>query len=587
MPDRDVAYAWAPITKMEKDEDGTLMVYGPAASSDLDRDQQRLNAQWLDQAMPAWFSQGANVREQHDSKRAVGVGVGLTKGDDGTHLLAARIVDPIAVTKCEHKVLKGFSVGIKGPKITLGKSDAPGGEIVGGDIIEVSVVDRPSNPTTLFEIAKADGAGGELEAVSDAEVTEKSDAEAFGLPQELYDRLATPVKEALAGLAVAGAVVNGGESVTVGGAPPQLVVNIQPIAAKADASSYPIKTKADLRKAIKAVGRGADRDELRSHIIKRATALGLEAMVPTGWNSNGSLASATKADEEIIAKAEQILREARALAPTLVKADDEGDNTTDPGAGGDIASADEAITCIARLIIPQAEAIAGGNLERADEIELLLSSIRSLKWFRENLRYEAERMASKSDAADATATTTPVGEPEAVAPVLTTEQVAAVHAAGLPPGTVITADVVAEAVAAQTASAASTEAEDTTQEGEPAADGEQLTENTTAVTKADLAELVKAAVAEVTTASEERTKALEADLAKANAAIEEFRALPTAGGPALTRTAAQQAQAQKSDADRLRQQAKALLAKADKATDGDLRDGYRDRAKALLAKADA
>ncbi|GAA3032220.1 hypothetical protein GCM10020000_06490 [Streptomyces olivoverticillatus] len=54
--------------------------------------------------------------------------------------------------------------------------------------------------------------------------------------------------------------------------------------------SYPIKTKSDLRKAIRAVGRGgADHDAIRRHIIQRATALGVTSMLPDTWNKDGSM----------------------------------------------------------------------------------------------------------------------------------------------------------------------------------------------------------------------------------------------------------------------------------------------------------
>ncbi|WP_329143441.1 hypothetical protein OIU91_05940 [Streptomyces sp. NBC_01456] len=606
MPQPDVAYAWAPITKSEEQDDGTVVVYGPAASSALDRDQQVLAADFLDRAMPEWFRSGANVREQHDAKRAVGVGVGLTKGDDGAHYVTARIVDPVAVAKVKHGVLKGFSVGIKNPKIAMGKTEAPNGIVTDGTVCELSVCDRPANSECIFSLAKADGAN-ELQPVEDPHLVEKSSAEAFGLPQELYDRLAAPVKDALAELAAGGATVSA-ETVKSDDAAPQLVVNVAVTAtesAKADTSasgrreaaadgaalpdgSYPIKTKADLRKAIKAVGRGgSDHDKIRAHVIKRAKALGLEAMVPSNWNSNGSLKASAKADDEVVAKAEQLLRDVRALAPSLSKAD--GEEAEAGGASGadgeeaeDISGADEAIACIARLIIAEAESLAQGNLNEACDIDLLLSAVRSLTWFKQNEQYE-EAAASKSDDADGAGSPEAPG-PEAVAgSLLTAEQVAAVHAAGLPPGTPITKEVVAEAMAAQTSASGSPTAESTTKEGERA-DGEQPTD---AVTKADVAELVKAAVAQAAEASEERNKALEVELAKAQQAIEEFRAMPTAGGPALTRTAAQQAQAKGSDADRMRQEAKTLMAKADQVADRDLRDGYRDRAKALLAKADA
>ncbi len=617
----DVAYAWAPITKTEEQDDGTLLVYGPAASSDLDRDQQRLNAEWLDRAMPEWAQIG-NIREQHDAKRAVGVGVGLTKTDDGQHHIAAHIVDEGAVKKIKAKVLKGFSVGIKNPRVALGKADAPGGEVVDGSICEISVVDRPCNPKTLFEIAKADGAG-TLEAVEDALLVEKTDAEAFGIPTDVYDALPDAVRTALTSLAAAGAAVST-DTVkadatlapgTVVSSPSFLLkldglpVNEDMIRGLVDArvseqlgaldkadlsaagrrkaaaagaampdGSYPIKTKADLRKAIKAVGRGgADHDKIRKHVIKRAKALGLEAMVPDNWNSDGSLKDANKADadEELVAKAEQILRDVRALAPSLTKADDgtAGADGTGHDESADISGADEAIAAIARLIISEAESLAQGNLNEACDISMLLDAVRSLTWFKESEQYEEQQMtAAKSDSPDNGAAETTETEQ--------TDQAAAAEEAGA-----------AETATEETSAPA--EEQQTADEGQQADDGEHTTEtdNTasedTAVTKAVVAELVKAAVAEVTTASEERTKALEAELAKAQQAIEEFRALPTPGGPALTRTAAQQAQAKGSDAARMRQEAQQLMVKADQVADRDLRDGYRERAKALLAKADA
>lgn|GEM_PF-1874398 len=614
----DVAYAWAPITKTEEQEDGTLMVYGPAASSDLDRDQQRLNADWLDKAMPEWAQIG-NIREQHDAKRAVGVGVGLTKTDDGKHHIAAHIVDDGAVKKIKTKVLKGFSVGIKNPRVALGKADAPGGEIIDGSICEISVVDRPCNPGTLFEIAKADGAG-TLEPVEDAGVVEKTDAEAFGIPGELYERLPDVVRAALTTLATAGAAVST-DAVKADDAEAGLVVSSPSILLKLDGlpvtedmirglvgarvsdqlgaldkadlsaagrrkaaasgaampdGSYVIKTKADLRKAIKAVGRGgADHDKIRKHIITRAKALGLEAMVPENWNANGSLKDANKADasEELVAKAEQVLRDTRALAPSLTKADDDTSGGSDESA--DIASAEQAIAVIAQLIIAEAESLAQGNLNEACDIDLLLSAVRSLTWFKR--REEAEQ----SGDADMGFADKPTAKGGSAAKSDSAEDAATDTAQAGATG------------AASTETSASTEEQLTADEGLQATDGGETAESedkgseTDAVTKADVAELVKAAVAEATSASEERSKALEAELAKANAAIEEFRALPTPGGPALTRTAAQQTQATNSDAVRMRAEAKALLAKADQVSDRDLRDGYKERAKALLAKADA
>lgn len=562
----DTTYAWAPITKSEKQDDGTLIVYGPAASSDLDRDQQRLNADWLDEAMPRWLndSGGGAVREQHDPKRAVGVGVGLSKSADGAHLVTAKIVDPVAVKKIEHGVLKGFSVGIKNPKITMGKADAPGGEVVAGDVIEISVVDRPCNPTTLFSVAaKADGAES-LALVEDAQVVEKSDAEAFGLPAELYERLATPVKDALARLADGGATVSAETVKSDESGAPQLTVNVHvaapsPDAEKADLSaagrrkaaaagaampdgSYPIKSKADLRKAIRAVGRGgAEHDAIRKHIITRAKALGLEAMVPENWQADGSLKKAD-VDEELVAKAEQVLRDVRALAPALAKADDGDGSDGAEGESEDIAGADQAIAVIAKLIIAEAESLAMGNLNEACDIDLLLSAVRSLKWFKD--REEAEQTGG--------------------------------------------ADMeLADKPATQTSAPAASDGDEGDEEEDEDDDATASKTEAPTLTKADVTELVKSAVAEANKAAEERTTALAADLAKAQQTINELKALPQPGGPVLTRTNTQEDAARKSDAALLQAQAREFLAKADQCSDRYLADGYREKAAELMAKADA
>ncbi|WP_030237894.1 hypothetical protein [Streptomyces sp. NRRL S-350] len=424
----NVSYAWSPITKSEKQPDGTLLVYGPAATSALDRDNQRLDQDWLDRAMPAWMSEGGNVREQHDSKRAVGVGVGLSKGIDGKHLLTAHIVDPIAVTKVESKVLKGFSVGIKNPRVEFGHPDAPNGLVTDGEIIEVSVVDRPANPECGIQVAKADDTGS-LAAVPDAALVETP---------------TTPAPE------------------PTGAPEPQPTASTRTDPAPAPVAAAP--------------------------------------------------------DPETVLRAAEVIVQARALikADTAAPAAAEGEDET-----SDINGAQQAIAIIAALIISEAESLAMGNLNEACDIATLLDAVSALKWF--SHREEAEQTGTAMEFAD-------------------------------------TADLHKNDTAT------------------PAAPEPQIT-------KADIAELVKSAVAEATTASEERMKTLEADLVKANGELETLKAQPLPGGPALTRTAAQEDSARSADAQRLIAEANQYLAKADAVSDRDLKDGYRQKANALLDRA--
>jgi hypothetical protein len=64
---------------------------------------------------------------------------------------------------------------------------------------------------------------------------------------------------------------------------------------------YPIENKADLDRAIKAIGRAggpngteADRAKARRWVIKQAKSLGLSDMIPDNWNSDGSLTTPAK-----------------------------------------------------------------------------------------------------------------------------------------------------------------------------------------------------------------------------------------------------------------------------------------------------
>jgi len=143
------------IEKADRNADGTLTVYGKATDDALDIDKQICDGDWLDRAMPHWFKSGGNIREQH-SNIAAGVATDYELKSDG-HYITALVVDPISAKKVEHGVLKGFSIGIKNPRV-IQDSKAANGRIVDGQIVEVSLVDRPANPNCQLVLAKSAGA---------------------------------------------------------------------------------------------------------------------------------------------------------------------------------------------------------------------------------------------------------------------------------------------------------------------------------------------------------------------------------------------------------------------------------------------
>lgn len=155
---KDLTTAFFEIVKSDKNSDGTMMVYGKATDDSLDIDQQICDPTWLDRAMPDWFKSGGNIREQH-SNIAAGVAKEYEKKQDG-HYIHALVVDPISVKKVDTGVLKGFSIGIKGPRIVRDEK-AANGRIIDGQIVEVSLVDRPANPNCQLVLAKSvDGENG-------------------------------------------------------------------------------------------------------------------------------------------------------------------------------------------------------------------------------------------------------------------------------------------------------------------------------------------------------------------------------------------------------------------------------------------
>lgn len=160
------------IEKADRNADGTMTVYGKATDDSIDIDQQICDGDWLKRAMPAWFKSGGNIREQH-SNIAAGVAKEYEAKADG-HYIGVLVVDPVSVKKVDAGVLKGFSVGIKNPRVVR-DSKAANGRIIDGQIVEVSLVDRPANPNCQLVLAKS--VDGEKDLVQVEELHEKEETE--------------------------------------------------------------------------------------------------------------------------------------------------------------------------------------------------------------------------------------------------------------------------------------------------------------------------------------------------------------------------------------------------------------------------
>ena len=336
---QDITYVGIGDLTFKEADDGSMFVYGLATDPTLDMDQQICDPGWLKSAMPQWFKTGANVREQHSS---IAAGVGIELNADGDKwMLKSEVVDPVTQTKVRKGVLKGYSIGIKQAKV-MKSDEAPNGVIVGGNIVEVSLVDRPANPSARIEIAKS--VNGELtmseiekadDILQEAVMTEGPAAE--GRTPEDRELVCTDCD----GEGKIHTVNNewntcemcGGTGLRPEDSPLDIVqedpshpaANLRQDtgineakadepevekreftdAERADAAdagqampdgSYPIKTVKDLKNAIQSYGRAKDPAKVKAHIIARAKALGKESMIPENW-SKAIEADTAKADE--------------------------------------------------------------------------------------------------------------------------------------------------------------------------------------------------------------------------------------------------------------------------------------------------
>jgi hypothetical protein len=159
----ELTYVNFPIEKIETTADGDLTVYGKATDGSVDSDEQIVDPDFSAKAIQEWLSTGGNVRVQHNPQRdPAGVGMSAEPGPDGSQWVKSLVIEPVAKRLVSKGALRAYSVGIAKPVIVR-DNVARGGRITGGQIVEISLVDRPANKNCGIQLVKAAGSDGHPE----------------------------------------------------------------------------------------------------------------------------------------------------------------------------------------------------------------------------------------------------------------------------------------------------------------------------------------------------------------------------------------------------------------------------------------
>ena len=141
------------IEKVEQLDDGTIKVHGIASTEDKDDQGEIVTASAMRSALPDYLVYPA-LREMH-GLQAAGTTLEAEVGDDGITRIVGHVVDPIAITKVKTKTYRAFSIG---GRIT--KRDPKDSKTITGLVLnEISLVDRPANPSAVLEMWKASISG--------------------------------------------------------------------------------------------------------------------------------------------------------------------------------------------------------------------------------------------------------------------------------------------------------------------------------------------------------------------------------------------------------------------------------------------
>jgi hypothetical protein len=160
---QEMVFASFPIEKWEDGPDGSVYVYGKASTPEVDTDEQIVDDAWSGSALEKWMASGPNLRVMHNAQRdpaGSGLKVEINRDGDGAHWVKSIVDEPSAVRLVKKGHLRAYSVGIARPVIERDMTGkARGGIIRGGELAELSLVDRPANRSCTLELVKAGKSG--------------------------------------------------------------------------------------------------------------------------------------------------------------------------------------------------------------------------------------------------------------------------------------------------------------------------------------------------------------------------------------------------------------------------------------------
>ena len=153
-----------PIIKVDEER---REVIGRATREEIDSDREVVEFEGSKRAFAKWTQQFAkntdgislgNIREMHRGWAAGKVTAWEADETDQSIVIATKIVDDAAWEKCRERVYTGFSIGGTPTRERREKRDGTSVNVIKEyELNEVSLVDNPASPSSLFSVVKADG----------------------------------------------------------------------------------------------------------------------------------------------------------------------------------------------------------------------------------------------------------------------------------------------------------------------------------------------------------------------------------------------------------------------------------------------